>query len=357
MKNWLVIDTDDIPQRDRFDVWRDAFSRVHDVVVKQDVREDFRASCRTVAVRETTFGVYEAPARRIVRTDSHRSKQDLDHWVVKVPLHGGIKGRQRGKPYHIGAGQVWLGTMADGYEEAHCAGELVMAVLPRSSLPFVDERNTRRLLNGAQADFLRDLLLSVCGLLAKATTEDAMMFEQTFRHVLESAMRGGDGGPGAEDRRMRRIDEVLRSEIGSARLSVSRICELAGVSRSTLYRLFSERGGVESHVTGLRLDLIRRDLEAPSLGMYSISQIAQRRGMHNASSFHRAFHRRFGCTPGDIRAGAGVPLSPQHPQEPIQPRQAAPFLGWLRADAVPAGSARRDDPSWPALRWPPQGRA
>lgn len=98
------------------------------------------------------------------------------------------------------------------------------------------------------------------------------------------------------------VEQCIRSNIASARLDAARICALTGVSRSTLYRLFSESGGVASHIRRLRLEMVFADLADPLLGHENIADIAARRGLYCASSFTRAFRRAFGFAPSDVRA-------------------------------------------------------
>jgi AraC-like DNA-binding protein len=234
------------------------------------------------------------------------SRNGIDHLVVRVALSCDIRGRQRDQDYHLGAGGIGISTFAYGYEEVHTAGSYVVAILPRSSLPNFADDGSPRLLGGVRAALLRDVLISLSSSLTEATDEDLLIFEDVFRRVLESVLQNKDGPGVADDLRLKRVDEILRAEMGSARLTAARVCELAGVSRTTLYRLFRERGGVERHLTGLRLDAIREDLRASALSTRSISRVAENRGMHNASAFNRAFQRRFGCTPSDVRHGAGV---------------------------------------------------
>jgi AraC-like DNA-binding protein len=302
----LVIDTNALPVRDRFDVWRDAFSDVHDVVVESGISADFRASCRNFAVRETVFGMYKTPARRVVRTTRHLARHDVDHLAVRVSLSGNIKGRQREQDYHVCPGGIAIGTFAYGYEEVHTAGSWATAILPRSSLPHFSDDGKPRVVNGVRAALLRDILLSFSSSLSEATGEDLLVFEDVLRRVLESILLNKDSAVVADDLRLKRIDDILRTEMGSSRLTAARVCELTGISRTTLYRLFRGRGGVEVHLTGMRLDSIRRDLEAPALSNCSISRIAENRGMHNVSAFNRAFQRRFGCTPSDVRQGVSL---------------------------------------------------
>jgi AraC-like DNA-binding protein len=76
--------------------------------------------------------------------------------------------------------------------------------------------------------------------------------------------------------------------------------------------MFESRGGVARHLLRLRLGLVHRDLANPFFASRPIGKLAEARGLHNITSFNRAFRREFGCTPGDARAAAllGAPLPP-----------------------------------------------
>ena len=328
MMNRLVIDTDEVPQRDRFDVWCDAFAGLHDVVAEPSCRTNFSAACMNLAVRGTVFGVYKTPARRLLRTSKHVSRDDIDHLSVRVSLSGEIRGRQRDQDYHSGRGAIGMYTYAYGYEEVHTAGHWVTVVVPRSSLPHFAVDRMPCVVSGVRASLLRDILMSFASSAAEASHEDMLVIEDVFRRVLESILLDRDIAV-VDDLRLRRIDEVLRSEMGSSRLTVARVCELVGVSRTTLYRLFRDRGGMEMHLTGLRLDAIRQDLKAPARSACLIRQIAESRGMHNVSAFNRAFQRRFGCTPSDVRHGANVQRTRTLEREPRMADASGSFLHLL----------------------------
>jgi AraC-like DNA-binding protein len=98
------------------------------------------------------------------------------------------------------------------------------------------------------------------------------------------------------------VERCIRRNIDSARLDAARICALTGVSRSTLYRLFSESGGVAGHVRRLRLEMVFADLADPVHEHENIAEIAARRGLYCASSFTRSFRKAFGFAPSDVRA-------------------------------------------------------
>jgi AraC-like DNA-binding protein len=125
-----------------------------------------------------------------------------------------------------------------------------------------------------------------------------------------------------------RADKIITANIGSPRLTPDRIAELAGVSRSSLYRTFATRGGISEHILTLRLKLIRQDLESPTLHKVPINRLAEQRGFHNAASFTRTFRRHFGHTPGELRAGA----LPARDGATARPPDRTRFVDLLRSD-------------------------
>ncbi|MCL5776177.1 helix-turn-helix transcriptional regulator [Limibaculum sp. FT325] len=104
---------------------------------------------------------------------------------------------------------------------------------------------------------------------------------------------------------------MIERNIASARLDAARIAKLAGVSRTTLYRIFEGSAGVAAHVRMIRLEGVRTALRDPGQAKVPIAAIAERHGFHSIASFNRAFRRAFGITPGKARAAthASTPVA------------------------------------------------
>jgi AraC-like DNA-binding protein len=99
-------------------------------------------------------------------------------------------------------------------------------------------------------------------------------------------------------------------------LAPETICRDLGLSRRTLYRIFEPLGGVGRYIQDLRLQRIHDQLQFGDTE--PIADIAARYGFENKEVFWRAFKRRFGVTPGDVRnsgaereAGAAPSASPK----------------------------------------------
>ena len=93
------------------------------------------------------------------------------------------------------------------------------------------------------------------------------------------------------------------------------------MSRSNLYRLFEDTGGVARFIQRERLLEARAVLSDPEKTQ-SISSIAEDLCFADASSFTRAFKREFDYTPREARAAAlsGLELN-------VTPRTPGPSAG------------------------------
>jgi AraC family transcriptional activator of mtrCDE len=86
--------------------------------------------------------------------------------------------------------------------------------------------------------------------------------------------------------------------------TLSELASRASASRASLVRMFQKTIGMAplQFLTELRLGLARRKLSATNL---PLAEIAAEIGYRSESAFSRAFRRRFGMPPGEMRASGG----------------------------------------------------
>lgn len=86
-------------------------------------------------------------------------------------------------------------------------------------------------------------------------------------------------------------------------ITIGEIARQHGISASYLRQLFAASGtSFADHLLGLRLAAAYRALLSPNLVGLGISAIAYDAGFGDLSYFNRAFRRRYGRTPSDVRA-------------------------------------------------------
>jgi AraC-like DNA-binding protein len=93
---------------------------------------------------------------------------------------------------------------------------------------------------------------------------------------------------------------VIDGELGSTGLNATRLCQLLGVSRSTLHRLFEVDGGVQAYVRSRRLEAVRSVL-ADGGANEPLHLLAERFGFSDSAHLSRLFRSRFEMTPTEFR--------------------------------------------------------
>ena len=84
-----------------------------------------------------------------------------------------------------------------------------------------------------------------------------------------------------------------------------------GVSRSALYRVFEQQGGVARYILDRRLTAAHRVL-CDADETRRVGEIGAAFGFASDQEFSRAFRNRFGYRPSDIRREAGALLAGEY---------------------------------------------
>jgi AraC-like DNA-binding protein len=126
-----------------------------------------------------------------------------------------------------------------------------------------------------------------------------------------------------------RKERVQRRHLRTPTLDPTNLCRLVGMSRSNLYRLFEDTGGVARHIQRERLLEAHAVLTDPATTQ-SISATAEDLCFADASSFSRTFRREFAHSPGEMRAATLAGLAPPATLRGPVPSAGADFGELLR---------------------------
>lgn len=308
-----LIRMDDFEPGDRFDAAFDFYTGVMDIFTPPEKRRLLVGWVEHWELGELLLMDGISDELTIRRSRAHVAQDDLDHWIIRATRRGRLISCTDDRSYAATRGDIVLETLAEPFVDNWTPAGWVSVMIPRDALPelmpYFAEHGTGPIL-GSAAFLLADFLLALADRLPDAEERDRDRFARTLRMMIASCLQvETSGGRRALEADMplarERVRRVIRANLGSARLDPERIGRLAGISRSTLYRMFEPYGGVLSFVQAMRLDRVYRDLaEGAQPGGLTIAEIAERRGFHNTPAFNRAFRRRFGCTPGEVRAAA-----------------------------------------------------
>jgi AraC-like DNA-binding protein len=158
-----------------------------------------------------------------------------------------------------------------------------------------------RILSGllrATGDVLRDLTVQQLRPVELALTEFFTLWTvEREGHDLESRAH------------LRRLRQAIESQMPDPRLSLRRLADSEGVTPRYVQKLFGANGQTFSgYLRMRRLERCRLDLTSPQHATRSIPEIYNRWGFKGATQFSRAFCKRFGASPRQVRRQAMVEL-------------------------------------------------
>jgi AraC-like DNA-binding protein len=236
------------------------------------------------------------------------SEFETDFLLLETYNKGSNRGRAGDLVTGLEPGSVHVFDMAMPWRTQTTAVSCRSVVIPYSvigydpgrSAPYArlaahSPRNTM-LLSGMGALFDADPGLEAEDEEALAESFVSLVRRLMFRpsdHVGEE--RGGHG----DDRLLR---QFIKDRLADPKLDAQSLSEAFWISRASLYRMFSEEGGVHHYITSQRLDRCFDELRRSRPKRGRVRGVAERWGFHDAKTFNRAFHRRFGIPPSDCLA-------------------------------------------------------
>lgn len=303
----------------RFDAWHSAVSSFNDVVVPPELRRHFHAKTSYWQIGSLVLVNSTSSRLRLERGAVIAARDQLDHDVVLVFAAGESVSEAREQTYRLGAGEVAFGSLRDGYDfrvtsDAAAWHELIVPSDARDRLAGIgDGPPGSDCPQTPQVRLLGQFICSVAAQLPDLAANDLPLVEQALLSLYTAARNSVSSGPARLSATNRqtldrtRVVAMIERDLSSARLTVNRISDQTGVSRSALFRLFEADNGVASFIRMRRLDTLRNDLVDPRNQGQSLAVLSEARGFHSPSTLNRAFRQRFGCSPSEIRAMPGPP--------------------------------------------------
>ena len=121
--------------------------------------------------------------------------------------------------------------------------------------------------------------------------------------VAPSVERNSVAKPLIDFVRKERVRQAVRRHLRTPTLEPKTLARLVGMSRSNLYRLLEDAGGVLRYIQRERLLEAHAILSDPEKAQ-SISAISEDLCFADASSFSRTFKREFGYRPSELQSDA-----------------------------------------------------
>ncbi|PKR51863.1 helix-turn-helix domain-containing protein [Thalassospira marina] len=308
-----IFDTGSIEERMRYDVWRESISCLFNVDATRENRDPrrFNATIKALRVGNLMLTETRSVAQLWQRRPLEIARDGLDHYMVELFLSGSAHWDSRYGEQIVRPGDIIVFDFACEMQAHTTDFEHLSLIIPRSLLgPMLDypDHHHMQVLSGSLpvVRMLADYIVSLNRNLPLMDNVEGHKFGPAVAAMVAACLNshgpigrvsGASTGYHFMDFRIRAF---IQENLDNADLDVNQICDGCGISRSALYRLFSEEGGVRHFLREQRLSKAMRDLLFyPEL---QISMVARRNGFTHANDFSRAFRRRFGLTPRELRA-------------------------------------------------------
>lgn len=324
--------TRDLPENEQFDAWRDLISVIFDVAyLGRPGSTSFLANVSAYQIGN------------LVVTDSRQAEQAfsiapkrsraaaVDLFQVGFYRSGGYRGDANGMLIEGGRGDVQVLDLARTMQSIEPASEMVCVFLPREILQ--DRIGDLDGLHGVDLRSGMGRLLSVyLGLLANRLprmqeSEGEESANETIDMIAAclrpSATTIDEAQSPIRETVLLRAKRLIEGNLRSPQLTPDFLCRRLGISRRSLCRLFEPLDGVHQYILWRRLSHVRRELNNPD-NRQRIADLATGYGFARQETFWRAFKRRFGITPGDVRSHNS------ERQEAFKKLSDAGFDQWLK---------------------------
>jgi AraC-like DNA-binding protein len=313
----LRFSTDDLPERDRLSIWREAFGRT---IVKMDMEPigdgPFCSRADIQMLPNLSIAAVSSTPNRVTRTPALIA-DGSDDLVFGILLGGEAVAHQSDKEtvFHAGEALLWSNDEPGGCLYNSSIEFLALAI-PRvgltQSIASIDDALMKLVPRDNEA---MRLLTGYVGLVQSAISHmspELKAASATHIQDLVALTLGatGDAGHIAKGRglrvaRLRAIKAHILANLTRRDLSVTSVARRHGISPRYIRMLFEgDQTTFTDFVLYQRLARAHRCLVDPRFSGHMISTIAFESGFGDLSYFNHVFRRRYGATPSDIRAAA-----------------------------------------------------
>jgi AraC-like DNA-binding protein len=303
--------TQTLPHAERFGAWRESVGVFLDARLDCDPAE-FAGDVESYLLDDIVISRPRANGQKFDRGSRRIAHDGIDHYMIQLFVRGGTDMALGQRSLQAARRIVGfdLGEVLDSFNSDF---DIVCALVPRTRLaPLLMRPDS---LHGAMpsaggggtllAEFMSNLFDSLHALKPQQTGSAARALSELIATAFNGeAVAANDTSELAHTALALKARTLIRDRLGTATLDPDDIAGAMGLSRSALYRLFRDSGGIAHYIREQRLRRCFADLVSERGRDRQVAEIAWRWGFTDPAHFSRIFRDRFGCSPTEARADA-----------------------------------------------------
>lgn len=313
--NPIAVDTRLMPGTERIEAWRDALQGAFGPMFIDPIPgEDFEGELRSTRRGPLVFHDMCYGGMRLWRRPIDVAKMHEEFFTLTLP-GSGLEVEQRGQTLQLLGGQAYLFNHAVTYRTRPPSPYRTRSIAFPASLLRLRVRDLQpfyALDNYIATSGGLSLIRSFADHLSQGAVNwsdhEFTALSDQFLDLLGLFLQTGNANVASAESctqagHRQRAVHYIRIHASDPELSPLRVAQACGISLGYLHEVFRGPGmAVEQKIFEERLELARRLLIDPRRKGVPIQTLAYEAGFSDPAHFSRRFKRRFGVTPGELRA-------------------------------------------------------
>ncbi|MBB2908532.1 AraC-like DNA-binding protein [Rhizobium sp. RAS22] len=303
-------DTRALPLKQALDFWQETAGSLYDVNIAQP--STFYTKHCTYRLGELLLTYCVSVAQKLSRSSYRIGADGYDHFELQYYLAGRWSRKDGRGEAQAAPGDLVIHDAAQAHAGAASDFANLTLFVPRPLLaPLLDnpDQHNMRVLAADEpmAALLRNHLDNLWRTLPLLTENQAAALTSPTLELVAATLNGAkreDFSQGVSVAQLGGIRRYIDAHALDPNITPAAIASAFGISLRKLTYLFSGEGGVATYLQKRRLDLARAALRDPAQAHKTIADIGLEHGFVYAHNFTRAFQRRHGLTPREIRSVA-----------------------------------------------------